>query len=53
MAEQATANRTRDGRKVSTLRLVNEISCEARAIRVKRRLNSDHVIEVMAELMLE
>jgi len=44
MAEQATADRIRDGRKVGMLRSVNEISCEARAIRVKRRLNFDHVI---------
>ena len=53
MAEQATADTIRDGREVSILSLVNEISFKARAIGVKRRLDSDNVIEVMAELMLE
>lgn len=51
MAEQAMADRTRDDHKVSMLRFVNEISCEA--VQSGRRLNSYHVIEVMAELMSE
>ncbi len=43
-------DRTRDGRKFRMLCVVDEFTREALAIRVARRLDSDHVIEVLAEL---
>jgi putative transposase len=43
-------DRTRDGRKFRMLCVVDEFTREALAIRVARRFDSDHVIEVLAEL---
>jgi putative transposase len=45
-------HRTHDGRKFRMLCVVDEFTREALAIRVKRRLNSSDVLEVLAELML-
>jgi transposase InsO family protein len=45
-------DRTRDGRKFRMLCVVDEFTREALAIRVARRLDSDRVIEVLAELCL-
>lgn len=44
--------RTHDGRKFRMLCVVDEFTREALAIRVKRKLNSSDVLEVLAELML-
>ncbi len=46
-------DRTHDGRKLRMLCVVDEFSREALAIKVDRKLNSSHVIETLAELMLE
>jgi len=46
-------DRTHDGRKYRMLCVVDEFTKEALAIRVDRRLGSDEVLEVLAELMLE
>ena len=43
-------DRTRDGRKFRMLCVIDEFTREALAIRVARRLDSDHVVEVLAEL---
>jgi putative transposase len=45
-------DRTRDARKYRMLCVVDEFTREALAIRVARRLDSNHVIEVLAELCL-
>jgi len=45
-------DRTRDARKFRMLCVVDEFTREALAIRVARRLDSNHVIEVLAELCL-
>jgi putative transposase len=45
-------DRTRDARKFRMLCVVDEFTREALAIRVARRLDSSHVIEVLAELCL-
>lgn len=44
--------RSRDGRKIRMLCVVDEFSREALAIRVARRLNSSDVIDVLADLMI-
>ena len=44
--------RTHDGRKFRMLCVVDEFTGECPAIRVKRKLNSSDVLEVLAELML-
>ena len=44
--------RTHDGRKFRMLCVVDEFTREVLAIRVKRKLNSSDVLEVLAELML-
>jgi len=44
--------RTHDGRSVRLLTLIDEYTRECLAIRVARRLNSHHVIEVLGEAML-
>jgi putative transposase len=46
------ADRTRDTRKFRMLCVVDEFTREALAIRVARRLDSNHVIEVLADLCL-
>ena len=45
-------DRTRDGRKVRTLNVVDEFTREALAIRVARRLKASDVIDVLADLFL-
>jgi putative transposase len=45
-------DRTRDARKFRMLCVVDEFTREALAIRVARRLDSNHVIEVLADLCL-
>jgi putative transposase len=45
-------DRTRDTRKFQMLCVVDEFTREALAIRVARRLDSNHVIEVLADLCL-
>jgi putative transposase len=45
-------DRTRDGRKFRMLCVIDEFTREALAITVARRLDSSHVIEVLAELCL-
>ena len=44
------ADRTRDARKFRMLCVIDEFTREALAIRVARRLDSNHVIEVLADL---
>jgi putative transposase len=44
--------RTHDGRSVRLLTLIDEYTRECLAIRVARRLNSHHVIEVLGDAML-
>lgn len=46
-------DRTHDGRKYRMLCVIDEFTKEALAIWVERRLGSDEVLEVLAELMLE
>ena len=46
------ADRTRDARKFRMLCVIDEFTREALAIRVARRLDSNHVIEVLADLCL-
>ena len=43
-------DRTRDGRKFRMLCVIDEFTREALAIKVARRLDSNHVIEVLADL---
>jgi putative transposase len=45
-------DRTRDGRKLRMLCVIDEFTREALAITVARRLDSNHVIEVLADLCL-
>jgi putative transposase len=45
--------RTYDGRSLRLLTLIDEFTRECLAIRVARRLNSTHVIEVLGECMLK
>jgi putative transposase len=45
-------DRTRDGRKVRMLCVVDEFTREALAIRVARRLSSSDVIDVLADLFI-
>lgn len=45
-------DRTRDGRKFRTLNVVDEFTREALAIRVARKLKSDDVIDVLADLFI-
>jgi putative transposase len=47
------AARTHDGRSLRLLTLIDEFSRECLAIRVARRLNSTHVIELLGECMLQ
>jgi hypothetical protein len=44
--------RTRDGRKLRSLCIVDEVTREALAIRVGRKLSSSHVIDTLAGLFL-
>jgi putative transposase len=44
---------TQDGRKVRMLNLIDEFTRECLAIRPRRRLNSQNVIEVLADAMME
>ena len=44
---------THDGRTVRMLNVIDEYSRKCLAIRPRRRLNSRHVIEVVADAMLE
>ena len=44
--------RTHDGRKFRMLCLIDEFSRESLAIRVKRKLNSTDVLEVLADVMI-
>ena len=46
-------DRTRDGRKFRMLTVIDEFTRECLAIRVERRLNSQNVLEVLGELMVE
>jgi hypothetical protein len=46
------ADRTRDARKFRMPCVINEFTREALAIRVARRLDATHVIEVLADLRL-
>ena len=46
-------HRTHDGRKMRMLCVVDEFTREALAIRVARRLRSNDIIDVLADLMLE
>jgi len=45
--------RTHDGRSLRLLTMIDEFTRECLAIRVARRLNSAHVIEVLGECMLQ
>jgi putative transposase len=45
-------DRTHDGRKIRMLNIVDEFTCEALAIRVARRLNSNDVIDVLSDLFI-
>ena len=45
-------DRTRDGRKFRMLCVIDEFTREALAIRVARRLDSSHVIELLADLFV-
>jgi len=45
-------DRTRDGRKFRMLNVIDEFTRECLAIRVARRLNSAHVIELLGDCML-
>ena len=45
-------DRTRDGRKIRMLTVIDEHSRECLAIKVARRLNSKDVLEVLADLMV-
>lgn len=45
-------DRTRDGRKIRMLTVIDEHTRECLAIKVARRLNSKDVLEVLAELMV-
>ena len=45
--------RTHDGRSLRLLTLIDEFTRQCLAIRVARRLNSAHVVEVLGEAMLE
>ena len=45
--------RTHDGRSLRLLTMIDEFTRQCLAIRVARRLNSAHVIEVLGECMLE
>ena len=45
--------RTHDGRSLRLLNLIDEFTRQCLAIRVARRLNSVHVIEVLSQCMLE
>jgi transposase InsO family protein len=44
---------THDGRRVRMLNLIDEYTRECLAIHVRRRINSNHVIEVLADAMIE
>ena len=44
--------RTHDGRSLRLLTMIDEFTRECLAIRVARRLNSDHVIETLGDCML-
>jgi transposase InsO family protein len=44
---------THDGRTVRMLNLIDEYTRECLAIHVRRRINSNHVIEVLADAMIE
>jgi transposase InsO family protein len=46
-------DRTRDGRKFRMLNVIDEFTRECLAIRVARRLNSAHVIELLGDCMLQ
>lgn len=46
-------DRTRDGRKIRMLTVIDEFTRECLAIEVKRRLNSQDVLAVLAQLFLE
>ena len=45
-------DRTRDGRKIRMLTVIDEFTRECLAIKVARRLNSKDVLEVLADLMV-
>jgi len=45
-------DRTRDGRKIRMLTVIDEHTRECLAIKVARRLNSKDVLEVLADLMV-
>lgn len=45
-------DRTRDGRKFRMLTVIDEFTRECLAIKVERRLNSKHVLEVLVDLMI-
>jgi putative transposase len=47
------AVRTHDGRSLRLLVMIDEFTRECLAIRVARRLNSAHVIEVLGDCMLQ
>jgi hypothetical protein len=47
------AARTHDGRSLRLLTMIDEFTRQCLAIRVARRLNSVHVIEVLGECMLD
>ena len=44
--------RTHEGRKFRMLCIIDEFTREALAIRVKRKLNSTHVLEALADVMV-
>jgi putative transposase len=45
--------RTHDGRSVRLLTMIDEFTRQCLAIRVARRLNSAHVIELLGDCMLQ